>query len=250
MSKNLNLVEILKDCPQGTKLYSTIFGEVEFEKAHTTDYPITFKYKDKDGCCLRSNVTKDGRFSFSVDGECTLFPAKDQRDWSKFKVEPEMIDGEIYYCSLFNKINSIYIHRKTTGCKTEYYVKLELSDLGLLENGIITTKEEDIKELRKATEEEMQQLLNTIKRDGYKWNEKKKELVKAEPKFDKIKDLHLESLDKAYNAGYNDAMQNALKWLEICLQYHDCGDYSTVALCDDTIEDAIERFKKDNSLEN
>lgn len=61
-------------------------------------------------------------------------------------------------------------------------------------------------------------------------------------------DLHLEALDKAYDAGYNDAIEKALEWLEICLQYHDCGDYDTVALCDETIEEALERFKKDNSL--
>lgn len=29
--ENLNLVEILKNCPKGTKLYSTIYGEVEDE---------------------------------------------------------------------------------------------------------------------------------------------------------------------------------------------------------------------------
>ena len=28
MNENLNLVEILKDCPEGTELYSTIFGDV------------------------------------------------------------------------------------------------------------------------------------------------------------------------------------------------------------------------------
>ena len=31
MNKNLNLVDILKDCPKGYKLYSTIHGEVKFE---------------------------------------------------------------------------------------------------------------------------------------------------------------------------------------------------------------------------
>ena len=30
MNEKLNLVEILKDCPNVTKLYSTLFGEVEF----------------------------------------------------------------------------------------------------------------------------------------------------------------------------------------------------------------------------
>ena len=29
MNEKLNLVEILKDCPRGTKLYATVFGEVE-----------------------------------------------------------------------------------------------------------------------------------------------------------------------------------------------------------------------------
>ena len=32
MNENLNLVEILKDCPKGTKLYSTIYGEVELNE--------------------------------------------------------------------------------------------------------------------------------------------------------------------------------------------------------------------------
>ena len=30
MNENLNLVEILKDCPSGTKLYSPALGEVDF----------------------------------------------------------------------------------------------------------------------------------------------------------------------------------------------------------------------------
>ena len=50
MNENLNLVEILKDCPRGTKLYSTIFGEVIFDnvsidKAH----PIVIRLKDRRG---------------------------------------------------------------------------------------------------------------------------------------------------------------------------------------------------------
>ena len=32
MNENLNLEEILKDCPKGTKLYSTLYGEVEFNR--------------------------------------------------------------------------------------------------------------------------------------------------------------------------------------------------------------------------
>lgn len=83
MNENLNLVEILKNCPKGTKLYSVIYGEMEFVEIDESDdkYPIIIKL-DKD--CFIS-VAKDGRHTIFYDGECTLFPSKDQRDWSKFK---------------------------------------------------------------------------------------------------------------------------------------------------------------------
>ena len=38
MNENLNLVEILKDCPEGTKLYSTVFGEVKLKEMEKTKW--------------------------------------------------------------------------------------------------------------------------------------------------------------------------------------------------------------------
>lgn len=185
MNKNLNLVDILKDCPRGTKLYSTIHGEVEFEKIITDSiYSIVFTHRDIVGERYIDYVTEDGRHRIRYCGECTLFPSKDQRDWSKFKVEIEMVDGEFYYCSLFNSVNdSIYIHRKYEGYKTEYYVKLDLFDFALLENCIITTHKGYIKELRKATDEEKEMFFNFLQKHDYKWDEEKKKLVKIETKF-------------------------------------------------------------------
>ena len=82
MNKNIDLTKILKDCPKGTKLYSTVFGEVEFDKIkEKSDYPIV--YVTIGGS--NSDVTADGRYYENWDGECTLFPSKDQRDWSKFE---------------------------------------------------------------------------------------------------------------------------------------------------------------------
>ena len=81
MDKNINLVEILKDCPQGTKFYSTMFGEVVFYKIKKeSKYPIICIQTDGDYC----ETTSDGRYFLDFAGECTLFPSKDQRDWSKF----------------------------------------------------------------------------------------------------------------------------------------------------------------------
>ena len=85
MNENLNLVEILKDCPSGTKLYSPVYGDVELVKISNDEndkkYPIFIRLNDNTIDC----VAKDGRYSCNYDGDCILFPSKEQRDWSKFK---------------------------------------------------------------------------------------------------------------------------------------------------------------------
>ena len=80
MNENIDLTKILKNCPKGTKFYSTIFGEVEFSGFYEDEgYAITIK-RNFD----IAYITKDGRYLSGFNGECTLFPSKDQRDWSKF----------------------------------------------------------------------------------------------------------------------------------------------------------------------
>ena len=92
MNENINLCEILKDCPKGTKLYSPIFGEVEFDEIYDDEeFPITVlthryvdEYPNSEG--EEEDFTSDGiYFKGFKDAECTLFPSKDQRDWSKWK---------------------------------------------------------------------------------------------------------------------------------------------------------------------
>ena len=96
MNENLNLVEILKDCPKGTKLYSIIYGDVELEKVYLKDdeYPIEIKIGEGSDMTY---VANNGRLLGDFPGECTLFPSKDQRDWSKFTApwyKPEKKDTE------------------------------------------------------------------------------------------------------------------------------------------------------------
>ena len=89
MNENLNLVEILKDCPKGTKLYSTVYGEVEFDGIENgKEYPV--RYVDSEG--MKLTITSQGLLFSHFDGECTLFPSKEQRDWSKFKVKKPKFD--------------------------------------------------------------------------------------------------------------------------------------------------------------
>lgn len=84
MNENLNLVEILKDCPIGTKLYSLIYGDVKLEELFQDKdalYPIRVKLRDN----ALDEFTKDGRVNANYSGECALFPSREERDWSKFK---------------------------------------------------------------------------------------------------------------------------------------------------------------------
>ena len=90
MNEKLNLVEILKGCPRGMKLYSPFCGEVELDNVgeHCIDYPIVVNHNGNPIV-----FTCDGRlYNDFPDGECVLFPSKDQRDWSKFKAPVEKFD--------------------------------------------------------------------------------------------------------------------------------------------------------------
>lgn len=81
MNENIDLTKILKDCPEGWKLYSSAFGEVEFQYIELGSvYPIIIKLKTE----LIKKITSNGKLLDLYDVECTLFPSKEQRDWSKF----------------------------------------------------------------------------------------------------------------------------------------------------------------------
>ena len=82
MNEKIDLTKILKDCPAGTKLYSTIYGNVKFVRINIySPYPIII---ENAGGVF--SVTKRGMhiIDYEDNAECTLFPSKEQRDWSKF----------------------------------------------------------------------------------------------------------------------------------------------------------------------
>lgn len=86
----LNLAEILKDCPKGTKLWSPLFGPVEFD--YIEDDLIYVLYLCH-GITRRNSFLADGRYCKGFpDSEVTLFPSRDNRDWSTFKVEKPKFD--------------------------------------------------------------------------------------------------------------------------------------------------------------
>ena len=128
MNENLNLVEILKDCPKGTKLYSTVFGEVKLDEVDNNNVCI-----ERIGKIFR--LTSDGRMYSCSEGECTLFPSREQRNWSKFKPKQPKFDPktlqhfdivlarnrltEDWYCHFFSHcrdIDSRFKYVQIDGC--------------------------------------------------------------------------------------------------------------------------------------
>ena len=80
MNENIDLTKILKDCPKGTKFYSTCLGEVVFD--HISDNMIYPIYVQANG--NNYTFTKNGQKYSWANSECTIFPSRQQRDWSKF----------------------------------------------------------------------------------------------------------------------------------------------------------------------
>lgn len=88
----MNLVEILKDVPKGTALYSPVCGEctlydVDEKFVYSIMVAVTGISYD-DGVVVLESFTNEGLYMDNrPGGECLLFPSKEQRDWSKFGVK-------------------------------------------------------------------------------------------------------------------------------------------------------------------
>ena len=99
MNENIDLTKILKDCPMGWTFYSSVYGDVEFieiyrkpvlwnprprgdewlgQEINDSKHPILFSANG-----FEHRVSSRGEMIKGC-GECTFFPSRDQRDWSKF----------------------------------------------------------------------------------------------------------------------------------------------------------------------
>nr|DAH11169.1 MAG TPA: hypothetical protein [Caudoviricetes sp.] len=81
METKINIAEILKDKPQGTKLYSRICGAVELKK-------VIDVRKKKSIVVKELNSNNQHRFwhdgNFFRAGQCVLQPSENMANWSKF----------------------------------------------------------------------------------------------------------------------------------------------------------------------
>ena len=160
MENKINIAELLKDCPKGTKLYSPLCGECYFDSLNMGTI-----------ICKKQNTqeitfTSEGHYMLPVfdDCECMIFPSKDQRDWSKFEPSYEFKNGDVVAST-----NGIWIGITTGGEKGKFiptYCVIRSGD----EFKAYPDRKGEWAFNRLATEEEKQKLFNAIKENGYKWN--------------------------------------------------------------------------------
>lgn len=123
MNSKINIVEILKGCPQGTKLWSPLFGEVTLL---SMDSLIAVKTQ-------MNSIVMFNKYGIFTNGyeecgaECLLFPSKENRDWSSFKPNKSKFDPKTL--NPFDKVLVQYSYKCTWRCEifshiveTNYFV--------------------------------------------------------------------------------------------------------------------------------
>ena len=208
----MSLIEILKNCPKGTKLYSPIYGEVEFTEVSIVTGSI--------GCKTSNGVTRfypDG--TYYKGGECMLFPSKEQRNWNDFMIP--FRDGDViiktefnpgckqYNVAIFSNYNADSTNRMTVHCQVnganEFRTRMDIHH----------------KDWRLANAEEIKRFFTRMHESGYDF--KKGELI-ALPKF-KVGDtitngkltLRIDVVDSKY---YIEGYPNVAYRLPISDQHH------------------------------
>jgi hypothetical protein len=84
MEDKINIAEILRDMPKGTKLYSPLLGEVKFKEV-VSDNTFPIKVLSKVPLSPFGSFTENGFYYDDIeDAEVMLLPSCEMRDWSKF----------------------------------------------------------------------------------------------------------------------------------------------------------------------
>ena len=238
MNENLNLVEILKDCPKGMELDCTMYDNATFGGIiENRSYPIKVYVGDVPTMML----TKYGQYTDDDLAKCIIFP-KGETTWEGFVPPHKFKDGDIlsYQCKCF-KNRTIYIYRHRERFNTGYYVALSGDPDAelMIDNKGVWALNGYNDTARFATEEERQKLFKAIKDNGYKWNAETKTLEKLiEPKFDPKTlvtfDKVLVRLTKDYiwNATFFSHYDKEVNWgcypcvTTSCRSYSECIPYN------------------------
>lgn len=186
MWTKINVAEILKNKPQGTKLYADAFGELEYCGISNDKDPRIFVEAKE---CTSYSFYNNGKYN--KYGEPILFPSKKMRDWEKFAWKK----GDV----LVNKDEDVYIiferFADDTYCSFvgKYYLWKENNDTEqFCKNERLLTSD-----FQKAGKDAAQTYINTIEEKlGGKLNRHTLEVEKTQPEF---KDGDIVYMGNAWN---------------------------------------------------
>lgn len=166
MNKNIDLTNLLKDCPKGMPLDCTMFDDVTFIGVEKKIKPISIRSGE-----IYYYLTEFGTWSYDENAKCIIFP-KGKTSWEGF--QRPFKDGDI----AISDDGDIHLLRTSDSSYCAYRERWQR--LPKFDSTITTC----IKVDRLATEEEKQKLFSAIKANGYMWNKETKTLEKyIEPKF-------------------------------------------------------------------
>lgn len=172
--ERIDVAKLLKECPSGMKLDSTMYENIVFDKIIEDDkiFPIRV-IRTEDG--LRISLTKYGQYSDIDSAKCIIFP-KGKTTWKGF--HRPFKDGDIIYvCDEYSDATLTYVAilkqiEKGGEIITHCFYNYEedyFSTNDFLYDGCNT---------RFATEKEKEELFKVIKDNGYEWNPESKTLEK------------------------------------------------------------------------
>ena len=178
MAEKIDIVEILKDKPQGTKLYSSACGKCNLEEVDDKSFKISF-YNSKFGFMNGGEGYLDKNGKLYDDGECVVFPSKEMRDWRKFAWKK----GDV----LVSKDRNVHIIFEKF--EDDAYTKFRGKHYLWKEGGSMVSFEENeyykqTSDFNKANKEEAQTYINTIEEKlGGKLNRETLVVEKTQPEF-------------------------------------------------------------------
>lgn len=179
MEEKINKAAILKDKPQGTKLYSSACGKCELKEADDKSFKVSF-YSSKFGFMNGGEGTFDKNGNLYDDGECVIFPSREMRDWSKFAWKK----GDVLVCT--DGKAEVIFERFEDDNYTSFVGKHYLESYGK-DGNLLDYEQEHIgntANYTKESDETIQCYINTIEeRLGGKLNRETLEIEPAQPEF-------------------------------------------------------------------
>lgn len=139
METEINIAAILKDKPQGTKLYDWLHNiDVELDTISTTDTEtvVWCTNETNNNTTCHRGYSEFGTERGYPDGLQILFPSKEMRDWTKFswKKGDVLANGEGDYCvfkefahSSYQTIKSVFVKRNKESIQS-YSCLLDIKD--------------------------------------------------------------------------------------------------------------------------